>query len=47
MDAERVRQIIHEIRALGIEVAVDDFGAAYSSLSYLGTFELDYLKIYK
>jgi sensor c-di-GMP phosphodiesterase-like protein len=47
MDAERVRQVIHEIRALGIEVAVDDFGTGYSSLSYLGTFELDCLKIDK
>lgn len=47
MDAERVRQVIHDIHALGIEVAVDDFGTGYSSLSYLGTFDLDYLKIDK
>lgn len=47
MDAERVRQVIHDIHGLGIEVAVDDFGTGYSSLSYLGTFDLDYLKIDK
>ncbi len=32
-------------RAAGVQVALDDFGAGYSSLSYLKKFAIDYLKI--
>tara|TARA_R110002073_G_scaffold234722_1_gene395940 strand:+ start:1162 stop:1353 length:192 start_codon:yes stop_codon:yes gene_type:complete len=31
----------------GIEVSLDDFGASYSSLTYLKRFDIDYLKIEK
>lgn len=41
------RDILQEIRALGIRAAIDDFGTGYSGLSYLGTFVVDYLKIDK
>ena len=36
---------IHEVRRLGIKVAVDDFGTGYSSLRYLHLFPIDILKI--
>ncbi|MFZ4698679.1 MAG: EAL domain-containing protein [Candidatus Methylumidiphilus sp.] len=36
---------IHEVKRLGLKVAVDDFGTGYSSLSYLHLFPIDILKI--
>ncbi|MFN0091484.1 MAG: EAL domain-containing protein, partial [Acidimicrobiales bacterium] len=36
---------LQELRRLGVRLAVDDFGAGYSSLSYLHHFELDAIKI--
>ena len=34
-----------ELKALGIRLAIDDFGMGYSSLSYLHRFPIDILKI--
>jgi diguanylate cyclase (GGDEF)-like protein/PAS domain S-box-containing protein len=34
-----------EYRDAGIQVALDDFGVGYSSMSYLKKFDIDYLKI--
>lgn len=38
-------EILLELKTLGIKVAIDDFGAAYSSLSYLQKFPVSSLKI--
>ena len=37
--------LLQQIRELGCRVALDDFGAGYSSLSQLKLLPLDYLKI--
>ncbi|MCE1252538.1 MAG: EAL domain-containing protein [Anaerolineae bacterium] len=46
-DTEEVAKKLKKIRDVGIEVHIDDFGTAYSSLSYLRKLPLDCLKIDK
>jgi diguanylate cyclase (GGDEF)-like protein/PAS domain S-box-containing protein len=41
----KVKNQLLAFRDGGIEVALDDFGVGYSSLSYLKKFDIDYLKI--
>lgn len=36
---------LHELRDLGVRIAMDDFGTGYSSLSYLRSFPFDKIKI--
>jgi diguanylate cyclase (GGDEF)-like protein/PAS domain S-box-containing protein len=36
---------LHELKSLGVRLAIDDFGIGYSSLSYLHRFPIDILKI--
>ncbi|MGE5225661.1 MAG: putative bifunctional diguanylate cyclase/phosphodiesterase [Planctomycetaceae bacterium] len=44
-DPERAQRVIVELRAWGLGLAIDDFGAGHSSLSRLASFMVDYLKI--
>ncbi|MGZ8417545.1 MAG: putative bifunctional diguanylate cyclase/phosphodiesterase, partial [Methyloceanibacter sp.] len=38
---------LHQLRKLGVKIAMDDFGTGYSSLSYLRSFPFDKIKIDK
>jgi diguanylate cyclase (GGDEF)-like protein/PAS domain S-box-containing protein len=44
-DSERAVHILHELKKLGVKLAMDDFGTGYSALSYLRRFPLDIIKI--
>ncbi|AGK57434.1 diguanylate cyclase/phosphodiesterase [Hyphomicrobium denitrificans 1NES1] len=44
-DEINTRAILHNLRALGVRIALDDFGTAYASLSYLRSFPFDKIKI--
>jgi len=39
--------MLHDLKALGVRLSVDDFGTGYTSLSYLRRFPIDVLKIDK
>jgi diguanylate cyclase (GGDEF)-like protein len=44
-DLELARARLTELKALGLRIAVDDFGTGFSSLSHLRTLPIDVLKI--
>jgi len=46
-DLDKAREVLDELRPLGVRLAIDDFGTGYSSLSYLKQFRVDRLKIDK
>jgi diguanylate cyclase (GGDEF)-like protein len=46
-DVEDIYSKVHAIRGLGVEISIDDFGTAYSSLSRLKQLPLNTLKIDK
>ena len=44
-DLENTRRFVNKVRSYGAKVALDDFGAGYTSFSYLKEFTADMLKI--
>jgi diguanylate cyclase (GGDEF)-like protein len=42
---DRMKEILLELKKLGVFLSVDDFGTGYSSLSYLRDFPIDAIKI--
>jgi diguanylate cyclase (GGDEF)-like protein len=44
-DNDTTLQTLHQLRELGVCIAMDDFGTGYSSLSYLRSFPFDKIKI--
>ena len=44
-DEAKTHEVLHNLRALGVRISLDDFGTAYASLSYLRSFPFDKIKI--
>jgi len=44
-ESEGAFAVLHQLRGLGIRIAMDDFGTGYSSLGYLRSFPFDKIKI--
>jgi EAL domain-containing protein (putative c-di-GMP-specific phosphodiesterase class I) len=44
-DAARATEVLADLRAMGIRLAVDDYGTGYSSLAYLHALPVDDLKL--
>lgn len=44
-DVQRTDRILRALKNLGVRIAIDDFGTGFSSLSYLGNYGFNVLKI--
>ncbi|EGU43410.1 hypothetical protein VII00023_16300 [Vibrio ichthyoenteri ATCC 700023] len=44
-DEQTTWNVLQELRGIGIKIALDDFGAGYSSIGYLSRYEFDKVKI--
>lgn len=47
VEPERSRQVLNQLRSLGVRTSIDDFGIAYSSLAYLKDLPADQIKVDK
>jgi EAL domain-containing protein (putative c-di-GMP-specific phosphodiesterase class I) len=45
--AESTASVLEQLKMMGVQLVVDDFGTGHSSLSYLQQFPIDILKIDK
>jgi diguanylate cyclase (GGDEF)-like protein len=46
-ESEETLKTLHQLRSLGVRIAMDDFGTGYSSLNYLRSFPFDKIKVDK
>ena len=44
-EAEKAKDILQDLRDLGVNLSLDDFGTGYSSMAYLDSFPVSTLKI--
>lgn len=44
-DTDRMIATVHELKAMGVKLSIDDFGIGYSSMAYLKNLSVDNLKI--
>jgi diguanylate cyclase (GGDEF)-like protein len=44
-NSSKTREILNQIRALGVGIAIDGFGSGFSSLAYITRFRVDRIKI--
>lgn len=44
-DTENALRVLHELKSMGVRIAMDDFGTGFSSLSYFRQFPFDKVKI--
>jgi diguanylate cyclase (GGDEF)-like protein len=45
VDRDRASRVLQDLRSLGVQISIDDYGTGYSSLAYLGLLPIDELKI--
>jgi diguanylate cyclase (GGDEF)-like protein len=46
-DPKRATVVLQQLRRIGVEIAIDDYGTGHASLTYLKRFDIDELKIDK
>lgn len=44
---DKTTETLHQLKRIGVQLSIDDFGTGFSSLNYLMHFPIDYLKIDK